>query len=150
MSIEAEHFSNKQTGSGTWRARTARLRNCRPHARCSGPGERKHQRDRARSFGVQHFLRRDRARREAALDSTHREFHLGALDSQALLIKSALVDRAAWRRESELRTASADYSHSTHLQSASSIQLANREPLYHWFDLAKQTVELGQLFLDRF
>jgi bifunctional aspartokinase / homoserine dehydrogenase 1 len=45
---------------------------------------------------------------KAALETTHREFQLGALDSRRLAAKSASVSPAAWQYESEQRTASAD------------------------------------------
>lgn len=45
---------------------------------------------------------------KAALDATHREFQLGALDSQALPVQRVTVDPAAWQYESDPRTANAD------------------------------------------
>jgi aspartate kinase len=43
-----------------------------------------------------------------ALDTTHQEFRLGALESRALPVQSVGVDPAAWRYDPEQRTASAD------------------------------------------
>jgi aspartokinase/homoserine dehydrogenase 1 len=43
-----------------------------------------------------------------ALDTTHREFRLGAVDSRALPVKSVGVNPAAWHSETEQRTANAD------------------------------------------
>lgn len=45
---------------------------------------------------------------KAALETTHREFHLGAPESFAMPVKSTGVDPATWQYESEQRTASAD------------------------------------------
>lgn len=45
---------------------------------------------------------------KASLEATHREFHLGAMESLALPVKSVAVSPAAWHYESEQRTASAD------------------------------------------
>ena len=45
---------------------------------------------------------------KAALETTHREFQLGAPESLALPVKSVGVSPAAWQYESEQRTASAD------------------------------------------
>jgi aspartate kinase len=45
---------------------------------------------------------------KAALDTTHREFQLGVLDSRALPVKSVAVNPAAWQYEPGQRTANAD------------------------------------------
>jgi aspartokinase/homoserine dehydrogenase 1 len=45
---------------------------------------------------------------KAALETTHREFQLGTPESLALPVKRVGVSPAAWQRESEQRTASAD------------------------------------------
>jgi aspartate kinase len=45
---------------------------------------------------------------KAALDTTHREFQLGVLDSRAIPVKSVAVNPVAWQHESGQRTANAD------------------------------------------
>jgi aspartate kinase len=45
---------------------------------------------------------------KAALNATHREFDLGALNSRAIPVKSVAVNPAAWQYDAEQRTANAD------------------------------------------